>query len=192
MTTGRREEVLNTVLSEVIVAQGIDASPETIHRRGRARPDVFINFRGLRCAVEGKIADTPNAHDQVFNDATRRLEKGIAQIAIAVVYPQNLKYSPFRNLYNEIQSTQLDFCLLSELSTYTWQNGDVALILAGLRRSHDSLASDDAVRRAADELATSLEEVANVFLEDRATADRLIDTLGIGQPETKNDDTNSR
>jgi hypothetical protein len=69
MAERHREEVLNTVLATCIGRRGVDADPETILRSGRSRPDVMAVMRGLRCAIEGKVADTQNAESVVVADA---------------------------------------------------------------------------------------------------------------------------
>jgi hypothetical protein len=59
-----------------------------------------------------------------------------------------------------------------------------------MRRVHETLATDDAVRKAAEELSVGLTEIANVFTNDGAVCDRLIDLLGIGSQEADDDDSN--
>ena len=75
MTVRYREEVLNTVLAEVILARGMNASPESIRDHGKARPDVIIGFRGLRCVIEGKVGDVAEARKLVIGDAVSGLKK---------------------------------------------------------------------------------------------------------------------
>ena len=96
MAERHREEVLNTVLAACLGSLGAEADPETILKKGRARPDVIANVRGLRCALEGKIADAPQARTAVIADARRRIDQGVAHLAIAVVYPAELAHVPFR------------------------------------------------------------------------------------------------
>lgn len=75
-----REEVLNTVLAACLGRRGVDADPETILQKGRSRPDVMAVMRGLRCAVEGKVADTPNADLVVLAQAKSRVDQGVAHL----------------------------------------------------------------------------------------------------------------
>jgi hypothetical protein len=95
-------------------AQGVGADPETILHHGRHRPDVLATFRGLRCAIEGKVADSSNARAQVLTDARGRIENGIAHIAIAVVYPTGLRSVEFSELRSALNTAQLDFLVLTE------------------------------------------------------------------------------
>jgi hypothetical protein len=82
-----REEVLNVVLATCLSGRGIEADPETILRRGRSRPDVIALFRGLRCGIEGNVADANQAKSVVLEDARERINQGIAHLAVAVEGP---------------------------------------------------------------------------------------------------------
>jgi hypothetical protein len=184
----QREEVLNTVLAEVIIARGQNASPETIRAGGRQRPDVFLSFRGLRCAIEGKIGDVSDARNIVLSDVLGRIEAGIAQLGVGVVYPKELRTVPFERLPKTLASVELEFCLVTENSPEArWERGDVDVILGELRRAHELLSSDDSVRQAADELSGRLTEVANVFMGDEVVCKRLGDLLGMGEPPKDED-----
>ncbi|MCI0429070.1 MAG: hypothetical protein L0210_00805 [Rhodospirillales bacterium] len=70
-----------------------------------------------------------------------------------------------------------------------WREGSIDEILESLRRAHDVLATDDAVKKAADELSVGLTEIANVFTDDPSVCDRLVDLLGIGSQEGEDEDT---
>ncbi len=115
MTVRHREEVLNTVLAQVIVARGLNASPEAIRRGGTEKPDVLISFRGLRCVIEGKIADVANARGIVLKDAEGRVDTGLAQLAIAVVYEDALRKTPLPSLTAAMAASSYDFCICTEV-----------------------------------------------------------------------------
>lgn len=189
MAVRHREEVLNTVLAEVLIARGMNASPESIKRKGAQRPDVLISFRGLRCAIEGKIADVQNAREIVAGDAQGRVDTGLTHIAIGVVYPEPLRRTSFNVLGSSMSGADYSFCICTEMGIGEWQSGTVDEILNAMRRAHETLATDDAVRKAADELSVGLTEIANVFTNDKAVCDRLIDLLGIGSQEAEDDDS---
>lgn len=185
----QREEVLNVTLAECIVSRGMNAAPETIQRRGSARPDVFINFRGLRCAIEGKIDETSGVRESVAENARSRTNIGVAQLGVAVLYPKVLRETAFSTLRNAIEENRLEFKIFSESSVTGWVSGNVDTLLESLRRAQEEVATDDAVRSAAEELAIGLEDVANAFLNEPATCERLIDTLGIGVKDKKNENS---
>jgi hypothetical protein len=183
MEIRHREEVLNTVLAELIVARGMNADPETIRKQGRHRPDVYISFRGLRLGIEGKINDVPGARGIVIDDALKRIEAGLTHMTVAVVYGRKLRSVEFQSLSEALASARFSYAVCSETGVGDWREGTVDDILADLRRSHDAVATDDVVRRAAEDLSVYLQEVAGVFEENPAICDRLVDLLGIGVKE---------
>ncbi|MGY3695051.1 hypothetical protein ACVIGA_005131 [Bradyrhizobium sp. USDA 3240] len=180
MAERHREEVLNTVLATCLGRRGVEADPETIIRKGRARPDVIAVFRGLRCAIEGKIADTPRANDLVLADARSRVEQGIAHLAIAVVYPARLRTVAFSALPDELSAAGLEFAVLTEAGAAAWHKGGINDILAELRRAYDVIVRDDVLQQAVDTLNLGLSEVASALSNNKAACDRLIKVLGIG------------
>lgn len=188
MPVRHREEVLNTVLAEAIVARGLNASPESIRDRGRQRPDVIILFRGLRCVIEGKVADVPNAKSVVLSDAAGRVEKGIAHLAIAAVYPKTLRSTPFAKLLEVCSQSRLDFAVYNERGPSQWRTGGVDDILDELRRSHETIARDDVVQEVAAKLESGLQEVAQILFDDATVCDRLIQLLGVGERANENEE----
>ena len=95
-----REEVVNTQLAVLISKLGVTADAETIHLHGRHRPDVLFQLRGLRTVIEGKFADVPNAEQIVLDDARKRVRAGIAHIAAAAVYPEQLRTTSTAQILN--------------------------------------------------------------------------------------------
>lgn len=180
MGPSHREEVLNTVLATSLGRRGVEADPETILKRGRSRPDVIATFRGLRCAIEGKVADAPNAEPQALADARGRVEQGIAHLAIAVVYPKALRSTAFTQLPETLSSVSFRFAVVTDAGDGSWHNGGINDILAELRRAHEILVRDDVLQQAVDTLNIGLAEVASALMNTKATCDRLIDVLGIG------------
>jgi len=188
MPVRHREEVLNTVLAQAIVARGLKATPEAIKNHGKFRPDVIIAFRGLRCVIEGKIADVPNARAVVLQDATARVEKGVAHLAIAAVYPKVLRSTPFDRLLDACSQSPLDFAVCSERGASEWRSGGIDDILDELRRAHEILTRDDVVQEVAKKLDAGLQEVAQILFDDATVCDRLIPLLGIGERENEEAD----
>lgn len=180
MAERHREEVLNTVLATCLGRRGVDADPETILKRGRSRPDVIATFRGLRCAIEGKVADTVNAEANVISDARGRIEQGIAHVAIAVVYPDSLRITAFTALSDALNLAIFKFSVLTEAGDGGWHAGGINDILAELRRAHDILVRDDVLQQAVDTLNIGLAEVASALVNNSGACDRLIRILGIG------------
>lgn len=178
----QREEVLNVTLAACIAARGVAAVPETI-TSSHQMPDVIATFRGLRCAIEGKVGDVPNAHDVVQADAQKRVEQGVAHLAVGVVYPIELRTMDFKELPQALNESQLDFVVVTEVGSSDWRSGGIDAILDELRRAHETIVRDDVVTRAVQKLTLGMAAVSNAFWDSPAVCDRLIDVLGIGEPE---------
>jgi len=187
MAEKHREEVLNVVLATCLSSRGIEADPETILRRGRTRPDVIALFRGLRCGIEGKVADTSQAKSVVLGDARTRINQGIAHLAIAVVYPTPLRSVAFDRLQAELNSAVFEFSVLTDAdSQEAWHAGGINEIVAELRRAHDVIVRDDVLQQAVGTLNVGLAEVSSALLNNKSACDRLIRVLGIGNKSNVN------
>jgi hypothetical protein len=180
----QREEVLNVTLATCIAARGVAAVPETI-TSSHQMPDVIATFRGLRCAIEGKVGDVPNAHDVVHADARKRVEQGVAHLAVGVVYPIELRTTDFQQLPQLLNESHLDFVLVTELGSSDWRGGGIDAILDELRRAHEAIVRDDVVTRAVQKLTLGMAAVSNALSNSPAVCDRLIEVLGIGEPEKR-------
>ena len=108
-----REETLNTQLAILLSRFGVKADAETIQASGRERPDVLFHWRGLRVVIEGKFADHPQAREVVLGDARGRVQRGIANIAAAVVYPGALRTASTPQLLDQLESSVLAYCMIS-------------------------------------------------------------------------------
>jgi hypothetical protein len=180
-----REEVLNTVLATCLGKRGVDADPETILRKGRVRPDVMAIMRGLRCAIEGKVGDTTNAEAAVLGDVKKRLDQGVAHLAIGVVYPTELRTTAFRDLPRLLSAAKIKFCVLTDADQADvvkaiWHEGAINEILAELHRAHDVIVRDDVLQNAVDILNIGLAEVSHALMGNKGACDRLIKVLGVG------------
>lgn len=181
MTERHREEVLNVVLATCLSSRGIEADPETILRRGQSKPDVIALFRGLRCGIEGKVADVAHAKAIVTADAKGRIEQGIAHLAIAVVYPEELRTTAFNVLQAQMNLSIFEFSVMIDPSEQeVWHSGGINEIVAELRRTHDVIVRDDVLQQSVDTLNIGLAEVASALLDNKGACDRLIRVLGIG------------
>lgn len=182
MPPRHREEVLNVTLAECISARGMAAAPETITAR-HEMPDVIVIFRGLRCVIEGKTGDVPSARQIVAADAAKRVDQGIAHLAIGVVYPRHLRTTAFEVLAKAINEATFDFMVYTENGAGEWRTGGVDAILEELRRAHEAIVRDDAVTRAVQKLSLGMGVVSDALISSPAVCDRLINVLGIGEAE---------
>jgi len=175
----QREEVINVRLAEVLRGHGVTAAPETIHDHGKSRPDIALSsFRGMRVVIEGKIADTPQAQSKVEQDARDRISTGIAQMAIAAVYPKELRVTDDATLKKELSKASFEFAVFTESAESPWRSGKADDTLAELRRMHEEVCKQDAVEKAAAQLSRHLDGVAKLLRNENATCDRLSALLG--------------
>jgi hypothetical protein len=183
-----REEVLNVALALALKSLGIVTAPETVLRetleRGRAMPDVLVDYDGLRTVIEGKVDVGAGAEAAARHDAFQRVEKGIAHIGIAVLYPEPLAMTPFSDLLDQLERTSLRIAVFTEASeseAARWENADVRQIGEFLRRTYEALAEQDVVRRAAEIIRLGTEEFSTVFDSAPGSLERAVAALGILQ-----------
>ena len=188
-TQRNREEVVNTQLAVLISKLGVTADAETIHLHGRHRPDVLFQLRGLRAVIEGKFADVPNAEQIVLDDARKRVRAGIAHIAAATVYPEQLRTTPTAEMLDVLTATRLRYCIMTETSEdAAWFEGSPAALMEALRRAQEALSQDDIVERTAKALHGRLVSVTQLWLGQTGACDRLSKILGITPPKGETPD----
>lgn len=179
-----REEVVNTQLAILISHLGVTAEAETIHVHGQHRPDVLFQLRGLRVAIEGKLADHPNAEAVVLDDARKRVRSGIAHIAAAVIYPLPLRHTPTTKILDALRNSQLKYRIVAEThETEDWFEGNPASLMDALRHAQEALTKDDIVEQTADSLSVRLEGVARLWMGQKGACDRLSTILGLFPPK---------
>ncbi len=184
-----REEVVNTQLAVLISKLGVTADAETIHLHGKHRPDVLFQLRGLRTVIEGKFADVPNAEQIVLDDARKRVRAGIAHIAAATVYPEQLRTTPTAAMLTALTGARLRYCIITETSEGDeWFEGNPAALMEALRRAQEALSQDDIVERTAKALHGRLVSVAQLWLGQTGACDRLSTILGITPPKGETPD----
>ena len=179
-----REEVVNTQLALLISKLGVTADAETIQVHGKHRPDVLFQLRGLRVVIEAKFKDTPNAEQVVFDDARKRVHAGIAHIAVAAVYPDELRTARTIEILDKLAEARLRYRIITETSeSETWSEGNPASLMEALRRAQEALSQDDIVEKTAQSLLTHLESIATLWAGQPVPCDRLSNLLGIAIPK---------
>ena len=88
MTTREHEQTLNVRLSDELRERGLDAKPEVIHP-GNRRIDVEVRVGPARIAVEAEHGQSRAKQREAIGDADARLEQNLADVAIAVCYPDD-------------------------------------------------------------------------------------------------------
>lgn len=185
-----REEVFNVILAQLLHERGVATAPEQVLRltgtRGRRMPDVLVTFQGLRTAIEGKVADHPGAEAEVWQNAMDRVDQGISHIAIAVIYPAELRAVPFGELKATLARCDLRMSVYSESGESGWVDGDLNHLANILRRTYEQLVQEDVVARAVAVLSEAVEGFAHALLNESANVERAASALGIsGAPENQ-------
>jgi hypothetical protein len=139
----------------------------------------MFTMGGLRVIVEGKFTDVPDADNVVLGDATKRITTGICHIAVALVYPKTLRTASTSTLESLLSGSRLRYLIVSETGQTEWAEATPSEILASLRRVHESLTQDDIVAESARKLSERIEGIAELWIGQPATCDRLSVLLGM-------------
>ena len=179
-------------MAELLTESGLLSKPELVGRKAKKRkiPDVTIaDFWGVRTIIEGRTSDTPDVFGSLEKDAGDRVQEGVAQICVAVVYPSELRYAPsLQALKSGLSSAQLQMRVFTEGSTGEWAVGTLDDLTAVLRRSYESLVNEDTLTRAVEVLKTSIEDASDGFLESKSAAEKLKQIIGIFENQVEEDE----
>jgi hypothetical protein len=85
-----REENLNVELASLLVERGLNAIAEVKLHVGKQRklPDVLMVVNGVNVILEGKY-DSPSAREILRNQCKQRIDKGLAEVAVGIIYDAN-------------------------------------------------------------------------------------------------------
>ncbi|MBO9308763.1 MAG: hypothetical protein J7551_03150 [Chloroflexi bacterium] len=168
MISTYRQETLNIAFAQILHAEGIALAPESVLRADERRrlPDIVLDYRGLRLMVEGEVDDLLEPEEKAYRAARRRLEEGLAHIAIGVVYPALLRNVPFRKLHRAIHESRLRFVVLipSALEA-SFVEGKVSDFRDMLERAYDHLLREDEVSEAVAIIESAVEQFAQVVIQ---------------------------
>ena len=189
MTHNYRQEVLNVVLAQLLQERGIISAPEDVLKTSpkdtRKMPDVMVDFFGLRTAIEGEVDDQDDAAIKALASARKRVDQGIAHIAVAVVYPSSIRKHPFARLKEELAKGELKIAVVTESGDKGYNQGNVDRLGEFLRRAFGELVQEDVVSQAVDELKQGIEKFVAVTERDAGTIARLAEVLGIQELPTR-------
>lgn len=179
--TRHREEVLNVELARLLNQQGVVAAPEQIvgatDGRTRRLPDVtIVDHQGLRVTIEGKYA-APRAGATVLEQAEKRVEDGIAQIALSILYPQELRTVPYEALPAAMSDATYKVVIVTEAASSDWVEGGLGDIASLIRRGFADLLREDVVAAATAVIEEGVERFATTLLGSRGAATRVMNVL---------------
>ncbi len=190
-----REEVVNVYFAEALRDAGLKAAGEQIQFKGKSRvmPDVLIDYMGLRCILEGKFQDAPNARDEVQNNASDRVRDGIAHIALGIVYPTAIRSIEQDKLKEALGETRFDICFSVETNYAMpeWQSGTVNDVLGLLRRAYEIMLQDDVLAKAVEALRYGTKNLIRVLDSYPACTARIAGIIGISTELPEKEDVDS-
>ncbi len=174
---GFRQEVLSVLLAEKLAGRGLVALPEI--RIDLKAPDVLVRFSGLLLAIEGEVGDQLGAEQTAWRKARERVENGLADFALALVYPPDLRTLPsLDDVRTALEKATLRFCLCPPMEA-RWQEGTIDILAAVLQRVHESLVAEDLVQQAVLFLREGMEVLAQGILTVGVIPERIAVPLGI-------------
>jgi hypothetical protein len=202
MSVHHREEVLNVTLALLLHRRGIVAAPEQILHshleQGRVMPDVLVYYQGLRTVIEGRTVTGQASQKSLLKDTRERVQRGIAHLGIAIIYPPSLSRVPFEQLERELAHAHLRFAVISEAEDVqlvlrlpnepepedlampaVWIQGDLENLSDVLRRTYERLVREDVVKRAADTIQAGIIELSEILLQSQGSIERSATALGI-------------
>lgn len=200
VTSRIRQEVLNVYLAELLQERGLIALPEQIQVRERARqmPDVVVDFRGLRLVIEGEFA-APHAKKRAGEAVLRRIERGVAHLGIAVVYPVSLRAIRFRK---ELAESKFEFAVITETQPaeaqqlpliyareenhFKFVSGSLNDLVEVLHQSYNQLIRDTVLQRAVDLVGEGIGHLVNALTGQPAVPERFAGALEVGEVSSSN------
>jgi hypothetical protein len=187
-----RQEVLNTVLAELISERHPEITPERIltdPKKLRNMPDLMARLNGLRVVVECEIGDSAAARTKALDSAKSRIDEGIAAVAVALVYaPELAAQSSVAKVKALMRSQQTAFevAVVTDASVTAYSTGHLDYVCTVLHEAWRGLLEEDALNTAVAEIDTAVEAFANTIDGYPEIAEKLASTLGIqGAPDKK-------
>jgi hypothetical protein len=180
-----REEAINVQLANILGTRGLEANAETIARGGR--PDVLISLEGLKVILEGRTASQQAA---LMRDATERVEDGLADISIAVVYPRDLKTATsMTDLTRKIEAARYDgrifYIASAGLASTLFEGASLDEVIQYINTVFRLRVQNDVVREQVAQLRDAIERAvdqasaSNLFFRSDVLIGRLKQALGI-------------
>lgn len=144
------EQKFNIVLAGLLREQGLRAEAEVKQAGGR-RLDVIVHVDGSRVVLEGEIGNRRGA----LKDAYARLEQGLADVAIAVSYP-------------EIPDPERDLCEVDAAPVDgEWRQTDMAGLASLVRAAAEEVGNiDRTARKFRDALEVAADRLTDKMTED--------------------------
>lgn len=160
--SGFREEVVNVKLAELLEQRDVVSLPEQVISdlvENNRMPDIMTaNLLGVRVVIEGRIGKSPSVRGSLVEDCKERVAEGIAPMAIAVAYPEDInKSTSLQGLENNIREAEFDMNVVTESGAGGWTTGDIGDVADYLRSGYGDLVEENVVKEAVDTIDESID-----------------------------------
>ncbi len=186
MQTGMREEVYNVHIALALEKRGIVTTAESIFRVGKSEkflPDIIVEYEGLRVVIEGKVNEYSHSQKKVIEQSYKRLEKGVAHIAVALLYPPEIRKTSFSDLPERLSRIQFQINVITESGEFGWISGGIDYLADMIRHAFDELITEDTVAKAVSLLEEGIEKYASTVSYSKTLPSRCAKALGINEPK---------
>ncbi|MFH1219419.1 MAG: N-6 DNA methylase [Candidatus Eisenbacteria bacterium] len=184
-----REEVINVKMAELLCDYGLDAIPETITPHKKL-PDVSILVRGTKLILEGRKA---SQRAQLEKDAKGRIEQGLCDISMAIVYhPELYACTTTEKLADSLRvysyGGRLFYQTKEGIKQETLAGVDIETLVASINAGVSLLVDSDVLAATVDEVKGKLEQIveyasAGSFWFDETVIARLKEALGLEEED---------
>jgi len=182
-----RQEVINTILAEILTEMGKKATPEL---RFNGRPDVFSNIRGLRVILEGWFEGHEQEMEAQLQD---RLLKNFCEMACGVVYPENIAATgqlttpTIQQIKARMLASRVRVCAYRQAGKF--YQGTVAITeLAGVLQTLASqILPKELLEQAVESIGVALDNFSSMMAQtsgSKELAKSISDILGLETEET--------
>lgn len=182
---GAREEVYNVRLADLLKEHGIISDPERIKRIGRETrlPDIVVtDILGIKTYLEGRVLEGNVTKTTLEKDAKRRIREGLCSVCVAVLYPKQIRECTSDD---ELKKFMRKCEYLVKVFTQDrnsvpdWASTDLKGLAAILRKTGESIVSDEVLDEAQRNLEASLDNCEESFIVNAAIREKLMQIIGI-------------
>ena len=163
-----REEVINVELARLINSFGLKADPETIHYK--AYPDVIISSNGVKINIEGRFVSNPDSKN-LEKDVINRIENGIANIGLAIFYPDSIRATKeFKELPLNLKKSLYDISIIyfsdRGLKKYHLNKINVEVLVENLNNIYNLILNTDVLSEKIREVDDNINLCTKISSED--------------------------
>lgn len=163
---GFREEVVNVKLAELLENRDVVSLPEQVISdlvENNRMPDIMTaNLLGIRIVIEGRIGHSSGNYRSLANDCKERVAEGIAPMAVAVAYPEEINQATsLSELEQNIRDAEFQINVITEEGAGNWSSGDVEDLGDYLRGGYSDLVQENAVEEAVETIDGGIDRFVN-------------------------------